>query len=230
VVFDNGADFLRVGIAVITWAALALGLHHAYRRQNDPAFLYAAHGFTVLACLGLVLGAVFAVNPLIEHVHVGETWVFNRLMVVYAIPAVLFLLLADQLRRPVVPTRLGEIPARIVGLLALVVGFFWVTLTIRQIAQGPYIDTGAITDGEQYGYSAAWTLYGLMLLGLGTWKRSQVLRYASAVVVLLTVAKVFLIDASDLTGLYRVASFLGLGLSLMGIGYLYQRLLFRRRD
>src|SRR5690242_21288942 len=99
---------------------------------------------------------------------------------------------------------------------------------IRQIAQGPFLDAGAITDGEQYGYSAAWTLYGLMLLGLGTWKRSQVLRYASAVVVLITVTKVFLVDASDLTGLYRVASFLGLGLSLIGTGYLYQRLLFRQ--
>jgi uncharacterized membrane protein len=57
-----------------------------------------------------------------------------------------------------------------------------------------------------------------------------VLRYASAVVILGTVLKVFLIDASDLTGLYRVASFLGLGLSLIGIGYLYQRLLFRRKE
>ncbi len=65
---------------------------------------------------------------------------------------------------------------------------------------------------------------------MGTWKHSQVLRYASAVVILLTVSKVFLIDASDLTGLYRVASFLGLGLSLIGIGYLYQRLLFRRGE
>jgi uncharacterized membrane protein len=31
---------------------------------------------------------------------------------------------------------------------------------------------------------------------------------------------------SELTGLYRVASFLGLGLFLIGIGYLYQRFVF----
>jgi len=31
---------------------------------------------------------------------------------------------------------------------------------------------------------------------------------------------------SDLTGLYRVASFLLLGLSLIGIGWLYQRFVF----
>jgi len=44
----------------------------------------------------------------------------------------------------------------------------------------------------------------------------------------LVCAKVFLIDMSGLTDLYRVASFLGLGLSLVGIGYIYQRFVFPR--
>lgn len=44
----------------------------------------------------------------------------------------------------------------------------------------------------------------------------------------LAVGKVFLIDAAALTGLYRVASFLGLGVTLLAIGYAYQRFVFRR--
>ena len=40
--------------------------------------------------------------------------------------------------------------------------------------------------------------------------------------------KVFLIDMSDLTGIYRALSFLGLGVVLIGIGWFYQRLLFPR--
>jgi uncharacterized membrane protein len=40
---------------------------------------------------------------------------------------------------------------------------------------------------------------------------------------------VFLIDMSDLTGAWRALSFIGLGLVLMSIGWLYQRLLFPRR-
>jgi len=47
-------------------------------------------------------------------------------------------------------------------------------------------------------------------------------------VVMLTVLKVFLIDMSDLTGIYQALSFLGLGAVLMGIGWFYQRLLFPR--
>jgi uncharacterized membrane protein len=44
--------------------------------------------------------------------------------------------------------------------------------------------------------------------------------------IMLTVAKVFLYDMSILTGLYRVLSFLGLGLALVAIGFLYQRFVF----
>jgi len=37
---------------------------------------------------------------------------------------------------------------------------------------------------------------------------------------------VFLIDMSDLTGIYQSLSFIGLGIVLLGVGWLYQRLLF----
>ena len=46
---------------------------------------------------------------------------------------------------------------------------------------------------------------------------------------LLTVVKVFLLDMAGLTGVWRALSFIGLGLVLIGIGYLYQRLLFAKK-
>ena len=49
-------------------------------------------------------------------------------------------------------------------------------------------------------------------------------------VLVVTALKVFLLDMAGLTGLYRVGSFLGLGLSLIGIGYIYQRFVFARPD
>ena len=45
----------------------------------------------------------------------------------------------------------------------------------------------------------------------------------------LTVGKVFLFDASELDGLYRVASFFGLGLSLIGLSWFYSRFVFGGR-
>ena len=46
----------------------------------------------------------------------------------------------------------------------------------------------------------------------------------------LVVLKVFLSDMSGLEGLYRIASFIGLGLSLVGIGWLYQRFVQKPRE
>ena len=46
---------------------------------------------------------------------------------------------------------------------------------------------------------------------------------------LLAVGKVFLVDAAGLEGLLRVASFMALGFSLIGIGWVYSRQLAVRR-
>ena len=74
-----------------------------------------------------------------------------------------------------------------------------------------------------------WLAFGVALLLVGIALRSQPVRLCSAAVVILTVAKVFLVDMSGLTGVWRALSFIGLGLVLVGIGYLYQRLLFAKK-
>ena len=50
-------------------------------------------------------------------------------------------------------------------------------------------------------------------------------RIGSLVAMLAAVAKVFLFDASGLEGLARILSFVALGFSLIGIGWLYSRYL-----
>jgi len=56
--------------------------------------------------------------------------------------------------------------------------------------------------------------------------RAPCLSQGALAILILTVRKVFLSDMAALGGLYRVASFLGLGLFLVGIGYIYQRYVF----
>jgi uncharacterized membrane protein len=85
----------------------------------------------------------------------------------------------------------------------------------------------AVSDPEQYTYSAVWLVFGVVLLVVGYFLRSQPVRYCSAAVVLIATAKIFLFDMAGLTGLSRAFSFIGLGVVLVGIGLFYQRLLFR---
>jgi uncharacterized membrane protein len=60
------------------------------------------------------------------------------------------------------------------------------------------------------------------------WRASRALRFVSLGFLLLTVAKVFLYDLAALEGLYRILSFLGLGVSLILVSLLYQRFVFSR--
>lgn len=57
------------------------------------------------------------------------------------------------------------------------------------------------------------------------------MRYASLVVVLLAVGKVFVVEVAGLTGSLRAFSFAGLGLCMIGISFFYQRvILFPRKE
>jgi uncharacterized membrane protein len=84
------------------------------------------------------------------------------------------------------------------------------------------------SNAEIYAYSAVWIAFALALLATGIWRRSHFLRYASLAVLVVTAAKVFIYDMSDLVGLFRVASFLGLGVTLIVIARIYQRFVFGR--
>lgn len=98
---------------------------------------------------------------------------------------------------------------------------------VRQAAHGGII-TGPIGTGENYGYSIALLLLALAGLTLGIRSGSRDLRLAGLGLLTFVTLKVFLIDAAALDGLLRILSFLGLGIALIGIGWVYRRFLAAR--
>jgi uncharacterized membrane protein len=110
---------------------------------------------------------------------------------------------------------------------AVTLMLLYLTLEVSRLYQGPVIRLSQVGDAEQYTWSAVWLIFGVVILIAGIYLRSQPVRYCSAAVILFTVGKVFLFDLAGLTGAFRALSFIGLGLVLVGIGLLYQRLLFR---
>ena len=108
----------------------------------------------------------------------------------------------------------------------IVLALTYFTLEVMRLYRGPGL-AGTATDAEQYTYSAVWLAFAVVLILIGIALRSQPVRMCSAAVLIVTVLKVFLYDLASLTGIWRAFSFIGLGLVLVGIGYLYQRLLFR---
>jgi uncharacterized membrane protein len=178
---------------------------------------------TVLVAAALVVGSLIYANPLLSAQEVGPWPLLNWLIPAYGVPALLMAILSRDLHDPQ-----RSWIALSLSTLAVLLGFAFVTLELRQWFQGSRLDYGSVSTAENYAYSVGWILYGVALLIAGIVRGGVTLRWASLAVVVLAMAKVFLRDAAVLTDLYRVASFLGLGLSLIGIGYLYQRVVFRR--
>jgi uncharacterized membrane protein len=96
---------------------------------------------------------------------------------------------------------------------------------LRQIFAGSLLAPHPIGASE----SILWSLLALALavayLVWGIRKTARDWRIASLVLMLAAVGKVFLVDASGLEGLARIGSFLALGFSLIGVGWLYSRYL-----
>lgn len=211
----------ETGGYTLAWAGMAYLLYRAVPLHPTPVTRWGWPLLAIGALAMLVLGGLLADNPVFMHRPVGGWPVFNLLMVAYGLPAlVAALFLRTAWRRG--ENRL----ATAAGVIALSAGLAYISFEVRRAFQGTYLDRFRMDDAEWYAYSAAWLVYGGLLLGLGLWTGLRKLRWASLAVILLVIAKVFLLDMAALTGLWRAVSFLGLGLCLIGIGWLYQRFVF----
>jgi len=75
----------------------------------------------------------------------------------------------------------------------------------------------------EFSYSAFFMLFGGALLAIGFVRRSAFLRWQALILFAATIAKVFLVDVSELSRGLRVLSFIGLGVLLLSVSYVYQR-------
>jgi uncharacterized membrane protein len=227
--FMTGGDVYRettaltdIAIDVSAALGLAIGLERLRLRTGSLIHNVAALALAALALAGIVAGLGVIDNPILTGEPVGGPF-FNLILLGYGIPALLAGVLA-LVARGARPRAYGLIAAITSVGLALA----YLTLQVTRLYHGSVLTDGETGDAEQYTYSAVWLAFAVALLATGIWLRSRPLRFASAAVTILTVLKVFLVDISNLTGIYQALSLIGLGIPLLGIGWFYQRRLFRR--
>jgi uncharacterized membrane protein len=221
-IYGRTASLNELALQVCVGLAMTIGLEHLRQRTLSVVHDIGALLVAALTLFAIVFGLFLGENPLLTGQPVGSPFV-NLILLGYGLPAVLAAALALYSRG--VRPKDYSITAAMVA-VALALGYL--TLEVRTLYHGEILTRGVTTDAEQYTYSAVWLAFGVILLAVGMLLQSQAVRLASAAVVTLTVFKVFLIDMHDLTGIYQGLSFIGLGIVLLGIGWLYQRLLFPR--
>ncbi|MCH5583621.1 DUF2339 domain-containing protein [Shimazuella sp. AN120528] len=76
---------------------------------------------------------------------------------------------------------------------------------------------------QQLSISIAWLLLSCFFLWVGIWQKKQSVRIMSICVFGLSILKIFFFDLSFLTTLYRIFSFMGLGIILLSVSFIYQK-------
>jgi len=222
-VYRHFSSLAEIAMQVSVGLAMTIGLERLRLRTNSIVHDIGALVIGAATLAAIVLGLAMTLNPQFTGRPVGGAF-FNLILLGYGIPAVLAAILAVVARasRPLGYRYVAATAA--VGLAMLYLG-----LEVRTLYHGELLRSGMTSDAEQYTYSAVWLIFGIMLLVAGFLLRSQPGRLASAAVIAFTIVKVFIIDMAALTGIFRALSFIGLGAVLVGIGWLYQRLLFPAR-
>ena len=201
--------------------ALTIALERIRGRSGSIVHNVGALVVAALTLCVIVFDLIIAVGPRFYNNPVGGLF-FNVILLAYGLPAVLAIILA-LIARTTRPLVYRVIAAGTAAILAL----FYLTLEVRRFFHGEIL-SGPTSDAEQYCYSSAWLLFGIALLAVGFVLRSQPARFLALGVITLTIGKVFIIDTASISGIYRALSVIGLGVVLLGIGFLYQRLLFPR--
>ncbi|QKG85113.1 DUF2339 domain-containing protein [Kroppenstedtia pulmonis] len=201
---------------VIAWSLYALLLAGRMKEPDRRALGWVALGSLALATLTGMVWGLFIYTPLdsfvpLLNIRSGALLLLLFLLWIYPRKAV---------------------PGHLVPLLPLIAAFLMMILvtveprdSFNRALEGaePGSATFVLDNMKRISLSGSWLLYSLILMGMGIWKKISHLRWMSILLFGITILKVFLWDLSFLGTLYRIFSFIGLGLVLLGVSYLYQR-------
>ncbi|MDA8140510.1 MAG: DUF2339 domain-containing protein [Desulfobacteraceae bacterium] len=114
------------------------------------------------------------------------------------------------------------------GILLAVMVFAVLSIEVASVFAIKGRSFSMMTHGSlamQLAYSIGWLLYAIGLMVVGIRWKSRGVRWAAIIAIVLTAIKIFILDVRSLGSLYRVGSFVGLAVVLMGVSFLYQRFL-----
>ncbi|MGQ8366977.1 DUF2339 domain-containing protein [Glaciecola sp. 1036] len=216
-------DYQTLVLLAFSWIVLAfVYLWRAKLSQNTGAKIYKYAGYLLTAAvLAIHLDISIARNPFWTSVEVGEWLVVNWLFLLWAGPALAVLIAVWYFN--LMPNKAGKVLLIISGLWA----FLYINGNIRiGFAQNniSLLSTASISQAELYTYSLVWMVISVIFILLARQLKQALLMRTGFVILLTVVLKVFIFDASGLEGLLRALSFIVLGLVLVALGWLFQKI------
>lgn len=219
-IFVHEYSLIEATMNTLLWGALSVTYAVRAKASQSLAWLYRLFSWVLLALSSLSYLTLLTLhNPWWGDSMIAATPIFNMLLPAFGGPVLLALVIS----------RFPEIAPRLWSLCVAAAGFLLFTaLEIRQLWQGSDMALWfGMTEGELYTYSVIGMLYAIATIIYSTMysaKGGQVLLYKAGMVLLgIVIGKVFLIDMAGLQGFWRVAAFMGLGLALLGLAWVYRK-------
>lgn len=196
-------------LAVIGWAILGLALLYFGLRRNSRDLRwqsYALAAATFFRCWATNFTAPESLDGLSIRIFTGAT-------VIAGLYASQFL----SLRHPEETPLAGQGLKRWLGWIDLNARSVFAVLASVLLAALLYYEVPARF------LTIAWALEGVMLLAVGFPARERILRLSGLVLLLACILKVFAYDLREIETLFRILSFIVLGLLLLGVSLIYTR-------
>lgn len=214
----------EAALHVIVWLSIGAGLYWRYGTGAPIVMRLAARVLCSYALVHAVLFSLLLYNPMFDPIPVGALFFLNLLTLAYLFPGLL--VGAVSMISASRPARERLLPIQLTNVASFIFLFAYLNFVVRHLFHGSQLalsKAAAFTQAELYTYSAVWLVVAVMLISFGLWANIRAIRAGALVLLAIVVAKVFLVDMSELAGIFRVISFLGLGAGLLGLGYAYQR-------
>jgi len=207
-------------LLALNWLALAGVYLWRSKLSSSMAKVYQWAAIVLMAGTALMhLNISLINNPFFESQLTGDG-IFNWLIIMWAIPAAILCLFVHF---KLVPKEQYKF---VYGVIATFI-FLFINGEIRSVFnQGQLLWISPLQQAELYTYSIVWLVIATAAIFFAQYKGSTQIRNLGFACLALVILKVFVVDMSSLDGLYRAISFIGLGLCLVGIGWLFQKLQF----
>lgn len=220
---DGTLDFRQLDVYSLTlhaanWLLLALVYQWRSYLAGSLQGVYQVAAFCLLVVVAVIQFLLLTeFNPFWTGQAVGTWPVANWLFLMWGVPALGYAVLAWF----PAPNRYHPMGYYVAAAFA---GIFLLG-AVRQFWQVGYITYDLFTtNAEHYSYSVVFLLVAALVIVGAEMRKWVVARKAGFMLLCLVVVKVFVFDLNQLTGLWRAASFMGLGLSLVLLSALFQRL------
>lgn len=222
----GGTEFSEIMIMVLLWATYSIGLAQIGTSERIPFILHSAIAtFVIAVAVGISRGAQF--EPIQDFRPLANVRFGVFLFLTTA--AALHFFISRNNPDPEWTKGTAFVMQGAGGLILLVLAtaeardFFQHRIDAELKANSLRFVIDRLENMKQLSISAVWMVYSAVAMGIGIYRRSRTLRLSAIAIFGLAILKVFLYDLSFLDQLYRIFSFIGLGIILLGASYAYTR-------